>query len=97
MSVAMLSSKDRAGEAIRRFQQKVKAETGHKLGMLRTDSGGEFNLASFTEYCLENDVQRQLTAPYTPQQNGVVEHKNGTVVGTARSLLKVALGGGELY
>jgi hypothetical protein len=67
MSVALLSSKDQATEGIRRFQQKVEAETGQKLGMLRTDRGGEFNSASFTEYYLESGVQHQLTTPYTPQ------------------------------
>ena len=29
-----------------------------------------------------------MTAPYTPEQNGVAEHKNRTVVEMARSLLK---------
>ena len=33
-------------------------------------------------------MQRQLTAPYTPQQNGVVERRNQTVVSMARCLLK---------
>jgi transposase InsO family protein len=33
-------------------------------------------------------VQRQLIAPYSPQQNGVVERQNAMVVGAARSMLK---------
>jgi transposase InsO family protein len=33
-------------------------------------------------------VRQQLTAPYSPQQNGVVERRNGTVVAMARSMLK---------
>jgi transposase InsO family protein len=33
-------------------------------------------------------VRWQLTAPYSPQQNGVVERQNGTVVAMARSMLK---------
>jgi hypothetical protein len=43
---------------------------------------------SFLEYYLEKGVQRQLTVPYSPQQNGVVDHRNSTVVGAARSMLK---------
>ena len=40
-------------------------------------------------YCADQGVQRHLTAPYSPQQNGVVERRNQTIVGMARSLLKV--------
>jgi transposase InsO family protein len=36
---------------------------------------------------MEYGVRRQLTTPYSPQQNGVVERRNATVVGAARSLL----------
>jgi hypothetical protein len=37
---------------------------------------------------MEQGVRKQLTAVYSPQQNGVVEKRNGTVVGTAQSMLK---------
>jgi len=40
------------------------------------------------EYCVESGIRRQLTPPYSPQQNGVVERRNGTVVATTHSLLK---------
>ena len=42
----------------------------------------------FIGYCEAHGIQRQLTAPYTPQQNGVTDHKNKTVVDMARSMLK---------
>lgn len=35
-------------------------------------------------------MRRELTAPYSPQQNGVVERRNQTVVATARCMLKSA-------
>nr|GEW39852.1 zinc finger, CCHC-type [Tanacetum cinerariifolium] len=53
-----------------------------KLRMLRTVKGGEFTSNEFTKYCKENGIARQLTAPYTPQQNGVMERRNRTVVPT---------------
>ena len=55
---------------------------------MRSDRGGEFLSEEFKTYCVENGIQRQLTAPYTPEQNGVAERKNRTVVEMARSLLK---------
>jgi hypothetical protein len=53
MSITLLPHKDRALEAIQRFQLRAEAETGKKLGGLRTDRGGEFNSASFLDYCLD--------------------------------------------
>jgi transposase InsO family protein len=49
--------------------------------------GGEFTTAHFHEYFAELGVRRDLTASYTPQQNGVVDRRNQTVVRTARTLL----------
>jgi hypothetical protein len=51
--------------------------------------GGEFTVTHFHEYFAELGVRRELTAPYTPQQNGVVERRNQTVVRTAQRMLKV--------
>ena len=56
--------------------------------MLRTDNGGEFTATEFTAYCADEGIQRHFSASYTPQQNGVVEHRNQTMVATARALLK---------
>jgi transposase InsO family protein len=56
--------------------------------VLRTDNGGEFTAAEFTSYCTDEGVQRHFSAPYSPQQNDVIERRNQTVVGMARALLK---------
>jgi transposase InsO family protein len=58
-------------------------ETGKKLRMLRTDRDGEFTSIEFGLYCVEQGVDRHLTAPYSPQQNGVMERRNRTVIGMA--------------
>jgi hypothetical protein len=63
-------------------------ETGRRLRVLRTDNGGEFTSVEFEMYYAEHGIERQHTAPYTPQQNGVVERRNQSVVTMARSLLK---------
>ncbi|BBN68933.1 transposable element gene, partial [Prunus dulcis] len=63
-------------------------QSGHNLKVLRTDRGGEFTSNEFSEYCKSNGIKRELTARYTPQQNGVAERRNRTIVEMARSMLK---------
>ena len=88
MWVVMLSSKDRVAEAIKEIKSRAEGESGLKMGALRTDRGGEFTSHEFAEYCAGEGIHRQHTAPYSPQQNGIVERRNGMVVATARSMLK---------
>jgi transposase InsO family protein len=88
MWVMILGSKGEAANAIRRVQVAAEAECGRKLRVLRTDNGGEFTAAEFASYCAGEGVQRHYSAPYSPQQNGVVERRNQTVVGMAQALLK---------
>ena len=56
--------------------------------MLRTDRGGKFTSVEFTAYYVDQCVVLHHTAPYSPQQNGMVEWQNQTVVGMARSMMK---------
>ncbi|KAJ0801008.1 putative RNA-directed DNA polymerase [Helianthus annuus] len=66
----------------------VEKESDFEMKMLRTDMGGEFNSQAFDEFCQENGIRRQKTVPYTPQQNGVVDRRNRTVMGMTRAMLK---------
>jgi hypothetical protein len=88
MWVSLLPSKDAAAAAIKNVQAAAERKTGKKLLSLRTDRGGEFTAAEFNRYCAELGVHREVTAPYSPQQNGMVERRNQSVVGTVRSMMK---------
>ncbi|GJV03970.1 zinc finger, CCHC-type containing protein [Tanacetum coccineum] len=88
MWVYFLKLKDEAFETFKEFKLKVENEVGKKLRSFRTDRGGEFTSREFTRYCNENGILRQLTAPYSPQQNGIVERRNRSVMSTTRSMLK---------
>ncbi|GJU85621.1 zinc finger, CCHC-type containing protein [Tanacetum coccineum] len=48
----------------------------------------ENSLPMIQQYCKENGIARQLTAPYSPQQNGVVERRNRTIMSTTRCMMK---------
>jgi hypothetical protein len=57
------------------------------LKAIRSDNGTEFINASFDEFCLEHGIDQQFSTPRIPQQNGVMERKNRTLVGMARMML----------
>jgi transposase InsO family protein len=88
MWLVLLPSKDQAATTIKNFQAAVEVETGRNLKALRTDRGGQFTSTEFSQYCAERGVHQQLTTPYSPQQNGVVERRNQSVVVMARCMLK---------
>jgi hypothetical protein len=62
-------------------------ESGLKLQVLRADNDGMFTAVEFVAYYTDG-VWRHYSTPYSPQQNGMVERRNQTVVATARALLK---------
>jgi hypothetical protein len=57
------------------------------LKVIRNDNGTEFRNVSFDEFCLEHGIDQQFFAPRVPQQNGVMERKNRTLVEMARMML----------
>nr|GFC06653.1 retrovirus-related Pol polyprotein from transposon TNT 1-94 [Tanacetum cinerariifolium] len=66
----------------------VEKEKGLKIKSMRSDRGGEFLSKEFNKFCKDNGIRRFLTAPYSPQQNGVVKRKNRTILNMVRSMLK---------
>lgn len=69
------------------YKARVENEIGKKLKCLKSDRGGEFTSNKFNEYCDEHGIKRQLTAPRKPQQNGIGERRNRSIVECARTLL----------
>jgi transposase InsO family protein len=76
MWVMILGSKGEVANAIRRVQVATEAECGCKLRVLRTNNGGEFTAAEFASYNADEGVQRHYSAPYSQQQNDIVERRN---------------------
>ncbi|MCO5586438.1 hypothetical protein L7F22_040378 [Adiantum nelumboides] len=65
----------------------VEKEKDLKVKSIRSDRGGEFLSENFARWCKSEGIRRQLTTPYTPSQNGVVERKNRTIMEMARAML----------
>ncbi|PNX86713.1 copia-type polyprotein, partial [Trifolium pratense] len=82
-----LKDNSSAFEVFRKFKALVEKESNHQIKCLRTDRGGEFTSSQFNDFCSEHGIKRQLTAAYTPQQNGVSEIKNRTLKNMVRSMM----------
>jgi transposase InsO family protein len=54
---------------------------------IHSDNGSEFRNVSFNEFCLEHGIDQLFSVPCVPQQNGVVERKNHTLVKMSRMML----------
>jgi transposase InsO family protein len=77
-------------EVFKRFQEfiaLVENQSGKRIKVLRSDNGGEYSSTQFIDLCAQHGIRRQMTVPYNPQQNGVVERKNRDITGATRSML----------
>ncbi len=70
------------------YKALVENQTDMKIKTLRSNNGGEFVSKKFDNFLHECGIQQQASAPYTPQQNGVVERANRTIMECARSMIR---------
>jgi hypothetical protein len=85
--VYFLKKKSEVFSRFKEFKSLVENQTGRKIKCLRTDNGGEFCNADFDKFCVDHGIKRHKTTPYTPQQNGVAERMNRSLMEKARSML----------
>lgn len=82
-----LKRKDQVYETFVNFKNFVENQSGKKIKILRTDNGGEYCNNVLRSFLQSAGIQHQLTVPYTPQQNGVAERMNRSIVEKARCML----------
>ena len=72
---------------LKKFAKRAQNEFEVKLKKIRSDNGKEFDNTNIEAYCDEVGIKHEVSAIYTPQQNGVVERKNQTLITLARTIL----------
>ncbi|KAI3759566.1 hypothetical protein L6452_07465 [Arctium lappa] len=85
--VYFLRTKDETSGLIKSFILRIENQTNQKVKVIRSDNGTEFKNLDLNTFCEEKGIERQYSAPRTPQQNGVAERRNRTLIEAARSLL----------
>ena len=86
-TVYMLKKKSEVLDKFKEFVESSERLIGKQVKKLRSDNGGEYISEEFAEYCKSRGILHEVTVPYTPQQNGVAERMNRTIIDTVRSML----------
>jgi transposase InsO family protein len=85
--VFFLQDKSETQSTLKRFLRRSQNEFELKVKKIRSDNGSELKNLQVEEYLEEEGIKHEFSAPYMPQQNGVVERKNRTLIDMARTML----------
>ncbi|WVZ89527.1 hypothetical protein U9M48_035914 [Paspalum notatum var. saurae] len=85
--VFFMEFKDEAVGFVWDLVLRLRNESHKAMRAIRSDNGGEFRNSRFENFCHDLGLEHQFSSPYTPPQNGIVEHKNRTLVEMARTML----------
>lgn len=85
--VYMMKHKDEVLDIFLKWKKMVETQTGRRVKTLRSDNGGEYTSDPFFEVCQDEGIKRHFTVRKTPQQNGVAERMNRTLVEKVRCML----------
>lgn len=80
----MLKTKDEVYNTFVEWKVLIENQTGNRIKYLRTDNGLEYLSERFTDLCKNSGITRHLTTPRTPQQNGLAERFNRTILERVR-------------
>ncbi|GJZ37891.1 putative ribonuclease H-like domain-containing protein [Tanacetum coccineum] len=89
--VFFLAFKDETSGILKRFITEIENQLNHKVKVIRSDNGTKFKNREMNEFCGLKGIKREFSIARTPQQNGVTERKNKTLIKEARTMLADSL------
>ncbi|GJS46604.1 putative ribonuclease H-like domain-containing protein [Tanacetum coccineum] len=85
--VFFLRTKDETSAILKDFIRQIENQLNQKVKTIRCDNGTEFKNKDVIEFCGSKGIKREYSNARTPQQNGVAERKNRTLIEAARTML----------
>ena len=82
-----MQKKDQTFSKFCEFKELVEKDTSKKVKALRSDNGGEYVSNEFKNFFEKEGIRQDLTTPHNPQQNGVAERKNISIMVDAWEML----------
>nr|GFA59492.1 hypothetical protein [Tanacetum cinerariifolium] len=84
-----LRSKDETSDILKKFITEIENLKELKVKIITCDNGGEFRNKEINDFCLQKGIKREFSNARTPQQNGVAERRNRTLIEAARTMVLV--------
>ncbi|GJR75899.1 putative ribonuclease H-like domain-containing protein [Tanacetum coccineum] len=85
--VFFLATKDETNEILKNFIKEIKNLVDKKVKIIRCDNRTEFKNKVMDDFCREKGIRKEYSVARTPQQNGVTERRNRTLIEAARTIL----------
>ena len=85
--IYFLKANSEVFEKFKEFKALIENLLDKRIKTLRSDNGGEYTSKEFEAFCKDARIKRELTTPYNPQQNGVVERKNRTIMEAVKTMI----------
>ncbi|GJR16303.1 putative ribonuclease H-like domain-containing protein [Tanacetum coccineum] len=85
--VFFFATKDETSGILKTFITEIENQLDHKVKVIRSDNGTEFKNSIMNQFCEIKGIKREFSVARTPQQNGVAERKNRTLIEAARTML----------
>jgi hypothetical protein len=83
----LFTGKSQTQDTLKGFLRRAQNEFGLRIKKIRSDNRTEFKNSQIEGFLEEEGIKHEFSSPYTPQQNGVVERKNRTLLDMARTML----------
>ncbi|GJS28102.1 putative ribonuclease H-like domain-containing protein [Tanacetum coccineum] len=87
--VLFMANKDETSGILKTFITEIENQLDHKVKVIRSDNGTEFKNSIMNQFCEMKGIKREFSVARTPQQNGVAERKNRTLIEAARTMVLV--------
>nr|GEW16752.1 putative ribonuclease H-like domain-containing protein [Tanacetum cinerariifolium] len=85
--VFFLATKDETSPILKTFITGLENQLSLKVKVIRSDNGTKFKNSDLNQFYGMNGIKREFNIPRTPQQNGIAERKNKTLIEAARTIL----------
>ncbi|GJW17944.1 retrovirus-related pol polyprotein from transposon TNT 1-94 [Tanacetum coccineum] len=89
--VFFLATKDETSGILQNFIRQIENQLNHRVKIIRSDNGTEFKNRDMLEFCRNKGIKQEYSNARTPQQNGVAERMNRTLIEAARTMLADSL------
>ncbi|GJU29873.1 putative ribonuclease H-like domain-containing protein [Tanacetum coccineum] len=85
--VFFLATKDETSGILKTFITEIENQLDNKVKVIRSDNRTEFKNSIMNQFCEMKGIKREFSVARTPQQNGVAERRNRTLIKAARTML----------